>query len=78
MADISLETTRIQVRPLEDLQDVLFTFLIDEVAQEANETLILQLIPTPSSLQTMPIGEGVFFKNEINLTIMDANRKLES
>ena len=77
-ADFLLETTRIQVRPQDDPQAVLFTFLTDEVAQEANESLTLQLVPTPSTLQTMPIGEAVFFKNEIRLSIMDINRKIDS
>ena len=63
------------MRPQDDLQAVQLTFLTDEVAQEANESLTLQLVPTPSTLQTMPIGEAVFFKNEISLTIMDVNRK---
>ena len=78
MADLSLETTRIRVGPQDDLQVVQFTFLTDEIAQEANESLTLQLVPTPSTLQTMPIGEAVFFKNEISLMIMDFNRKLDS
>lgn len=77
MSDFTLETTRIRVRPLDDLQAITFTFLTDEVPHEANESLTLQLVPIPSSLQTMPIGEGVFFKNEINLTIMDVNRKVD-
>ena len=70
-----MKTARIVVRPQDDLQAVQLTFLTDEVAQEANESLTLQLVPTPSTLQTMPIGEAVFFKNEISLTIMDVNRK---
>ena len=71
-----METTRIVVRPQDDLQVVQFTFLTDEVSQESNESLTLQLVPTPSTLQTMPIGEAVFFKNEINLIVMNVNRKL--
>ena len=78
MADFSLETTRIQVGLSGDLEAIQLTFLTDEVAQEANESLTLQLVPTPSTLQTMPIGEAVFFKNEINLIIMDATRKFDS
>ena len=64
MADFSLETTRIQVGLPGDLQAVQFNFLSDEVAQETNESLTLQLVPIPSTLQTMPIGEAVFFKND--------------
>ena len=56
---------------------VAFTFVADKVAEEVNESLILQLVPTPAALtaQTIPIGEGVFYKQEINLTIIDANRE---
>ena len=78
MSDFSLETTRIEVRPQDDLQPIVFTFVADRVFQEPRESLTLQLIPTPSSLQTMPIGEAVFFKNEIGLTVMNAKCKFDS
>ena len=76
MSDISLETTRIKVRPMGDPKFVVFTLVADEVT-EVNESLTLQLVPTPATLQTMPVGEGVFFKHEIPLTIMDADRKFD-
>ena len=73
---MSLETTRIQVRPMGHPQVVIFTFLTDGIAElGGNEYLNLELIPTPSTLQTMPIAEGVFFKHVIPLTIVDADRK---
>ena len=76
MSDISLETMRIRVTPMGDSRAVVFTLLPDGIAEPGgNESLNLELIPTPSTLQTMPIGEGVFFKHIINLTIIDANRK---
>ena len=52
-------------------------FLADGVAQEGNEDLTLHLLPTPSTLQTIPIGEAVFFKNAISLTIVDADSKCD-
>ena len=73
--DISLRTTRIQLQPEGDQKFVIFTFITDEVLEEANESLTLLLVPTPATLQTMPIGEGVFFKQKIPLIIMDADRK---
>ena len=77
-SDISLETTRIRVMPTGDPQTIVFTFLPDGIAEPGgNETLNLQLIPTPSMLQTMPIGEGVFFKNVVPLTIVDVNGKFD-
>ena len=56
---------------------IVFTFLADEVTEEVNESLTLQLVPTPAALtaQIIPTGEGVFFKQEINLTIIDADRE---
>ena len=77
ISDISLETTRIQVWPMDDQMFVVFTFLADELSEEVNESLTLQLVPTPATLRTMPIGEGVFFKQELSLTIMDADRKFK-
>ena len=77
MSDISLETTRVRVRPREEKrQMVFFSFITDGVVEEANETLTLQLVPTPATLQTIPIGEGVFFKHESQLTIMDSDGRL--
>ena len=64
--------------PMSDPQTVVFTFLRDGIAEPGgNESLNLQLIPIPSVLQTMPIGEGVFFKNVIPLTIVDVNGKFD-
>ena len=77
MSDLSLETTRVRVRPQQDEpQVVFFSFVTDGVVEEANETLTLQLVPTLATLHTMPIGEGVFFKHESFLTIMDSDGRL--
>ena len=51
-------------------------FLTDGNTREGNESLTLYLIPTPSTLRNIPAGEAVFFKNAVNLTIMDADSKL--
>ena len=78
MSDITLETTRVQVQPDSNQTEfVVFTFVADEVTEDVNESLTLQLIPTPATLtaQTIPTGEGVFFKQEIDLTIIDADRE---
>ena len=71
-SDFSLETNRIQVPPVGDPTVVEIIFLADSVTEEGTEGLTLDLLPTPSTLQTIPIGEAVFFKNAINLTIVDA------
>ena len=51
------------------------TFVADGIPQEANESLTLHLLPTPSTLQTIPIGEAAFFKNAVSLTIVDGDSK---
>ena len=77
-SDFSLETTRVEVRSMaNDPAVVAIKFLTDHVTREANESLTLQLLPTPSTLQIIPAGEAVFFKNAIDLTIMDADCKFE-
>ena len=70
-----METTRIQVRPMGEMF-VAFTLLADQVTEEVNESLTLQLATTPATLQTIPMGEGVFFKQEIPLIIMNTEREL--
>jgi hypothetical protein len=78
-SDISLETTRIQVQSNSDQTElVVFNFLADQIAEEVNESLTLQLVPTPATLQIMPTGEGVFFEQEIALTIMDVDGEFVS
>ena len=78
MSDITLETTRLQVQPDSNQTEfVVFTFVADEVTEDVNESLTLQLVPIPATLtaQTIPTGEGVFFKQEIDLIIIDADRE---
>ena len=53
-----------------------FTLVADQVIEEVNESLTLQLATTPATLQTIPMGEGVFFKQEIPLIVMDTEREL--
>jgi hypothetical protein len=69
-----LKKNKIKVKP-ERHQRVKVYFLADGVTQEGNESLILHLNPTPPTLRIIPAGEAVFFRNAINLTIMDADSK---
>ena len=64
------------MRPRGEQMFVVLTLLADKVAEEMNESLTLGLVPTPATLQIMPIGEGIFFKQEIPLIIIDNDRKL--
>ena len=50
-SDFSLEISRVEVRSMaNDPAVVAIKFLIDHVTREANESLTLQLLPTPSTL----------------------------
>ena len=56
-------------------EDITFIFRTDAIAQEDNETLILELVITPGT-NAPPSGDGVFFRNTINLTIVDSDSKI--
>ena len=51
---------------------VAITFVNDEIPDEDDESFMLRLEPKPFTLQTIPRGEGVFFKNVLHLTILDS------
>ena len=53
--------------------NVVFTFRVDGIAQELNETLSLQLVPTATT--TIPSGDAVFFRNTLNISIIDSDSK---
>ena len=54
--------------------NVVFTFNVDAIAQEQDETLLLELVPM--STTTLPTGDAVFFRKYIVLTIVDSDSKL--
>ena len=56
-------------------EGITFIFRTDSIAQEENETLILQLVTT-SGTNAPPSGDGVFFRNTINITIVDSDSKI--
>ena len=47
------------------------SFLIDDIAQEHNETVTLVLVPLPTT--NLPQGEGVFFINTTDMIIIDTD-----
>ena len=57
-------------------RDVTFQFRTDSIAQEPDETFSLELVP--GSGVTLPTGEGVFFLDVVNMTIIDGDGKLTS
>ena len=50
---------------------VSITLIADGIVNEPSETFLLKLEPKPFTLQTIPRGEAVFFRNVLNLTILD-------
>ena len=72
-SDLLLHTEMVQLRASSNPEAVKFTLLVDGVASESKESLSLQLVPPPSTLQSMPAGEAVFFKSRLSLTIIDAD-----
>ena len=55
--------------------NVMFIFRLDGIAQESNETLSLELVPTPTT--TLPTGDhAVFFRRSIYVTIIDSDSKM--
>ena len=66
------------VRATADPASVAITFHTDGVAQEADESFALKLVPTPSTLRTIPTGEAVFFRSIMEVTIVDVDCKSNS
>ena len=50
---------------------VMFSFQVDRIAQEPNETLTVFL--TPLETTTIPTGNGVFFQCSIEMVIVDSD-----
>ena len=51
--------------------DVILFFHVDGVAQEINETFTLELMIASTSVGQQPTGVNVFFKDTINVTVVD-------
>ena len=51
--------------------DVVVTFRVDDVAQESNETFTLTLV----SSAPLTLREGLFFRDTIEITIVDSDSK---
>ena len=54
--------------------NVVVTFRVDTIAQEPNETFTLTLNPTQTALDE-PRRDGLFFRDTIQMTIMDSDSK---
>ena len=75
LSDYSIGDSAIEVVAMGGHTSVTIIFNADQVADEPNESFMLKLEPKPFTLQTFPRGEAVFFRNIINLTIVDPKCK---
>ena len=69
--DYTVNTNFANVTSPERAEEVVFILHTDRIAQENNETFFLKLIPRPGSQQ--PTGAGVFFRNMVEVTIIDSD-----
>ena len=54
--------------------DVVLTFRVDAIAQESNETLSLELVPT--STTTLPTEGAIYYRRFLDITITDSDSKI--
>ena len=71
---VSTSQVRFLYRIPDSPEDILFVFRIDSIAQEEDETFSLELVVVPGT-GAPPTGEGVFFRNILNMTIVDSDSK---
>ena len=74
-SDYTVNTGRTAALVSGRIMNVVLTFRVDTIAQEPNETFTLTLVPgidlTTAGLQ----GEGIFFQNTTEVTIIDNDGK---
>ena len=68
--DYTVNTLRTRALANGQISNVVLTFRVDSIAQEPNETFTLTLDP---AVQPNP-REGLFFRNTIEVTIVDNER----
>ena len=70
-SDYTVNTRRTAALGSGRIMNVVLTFRVDTIAQEPNETFTLTLVPNFDLMAVGLQGEGVFFRNTIEVTIMD-------
>ena len=68
--DYTVNTARVRALASGQISNVMLTFHVDTIAQEPNETFTLTLDPLVQPNQR----EGLFFRNSIEVTIVDNER----
>ena len=64
--DFFLKSNQVRLSNSNDPEKVRFKFQVEN----GNKSLNLRLVPTPSSLHALPSGEGVFFKNVLEVILL--------
>ena len=63
------------IRATRDLvMNVVFILRMDSIAQENNETFTIELVPRAGT--NIPTGDGAFFENTVEVTIIDSDSKV--
>ena len=77
MSDFTLQTTAVAVLPNQANRQVTFTFHVDHIAQELDETVRLRLTVSQSVLNRFAgqFDISVFFLDTADLVIVDTNSK---
>ena len=69
--DYTVSTLRTRALANGTIASIVLTFRVDSIAQEANETFTLTLVPLVSPNPR----EGLFFRNTIEVSIVDNDSK---
>ena len=70
-SDYTVNTARTAALVSGRIMNVVLTFRVDTIAQEPNETFTLTLVPSIDLMTAGLQGEGIFFQNIIEVTIVD-------
>ena len=74
-SDYTVNTARTAALVSGRIMNVVLTFRVDTIAQESNETFTLTLDPSIDLMAEGLQGEGVFFRDTIEVTIIDNDGK---
>ena len=74
-SDYTVNTARTAALVSGRIMNVVLTFRVDTIAQEPNETFTLTLVPSFDLMDVGLQGEGIFFRDTIEVTIIDNDGK---
>ena len=74
-SDYTVNTARTAALVSGRIMNVVLTFRVDTIAQEPNENFTLTLVPSINLMTAGLQGEGIFFRDTIEVTIIDNDGK---